>query len=88
MNSDQTTTSVESNEVTFIDFPVIFKVFMKPAFDMEILKEAGYPTLSHYFLGITGSTGSVAFIGWNGVGEFAEQNLTVSGDKNIITFLE
>ena len=59
-----TQTSLGETKLDMIDFPVLFKVCFKPGFDIEKLKEAGYGSITNYFVGKSKYNRSV--FGWAG----------------------
>ena len=64
LNPSQTISHTSIENVTVEDFPVIFKVCIKPGFDDEALQEAGYESTFEYFLGK--SRYNQSLYGWAG----------------------
>ena len=63
--SPSTTIShLEERSLDSIDFPVLFKICIKPAFHTSELYKAGYENIWHYFLGQSRYNKSV--FGWGG----------------------
>ena len=63
--SPSTTIShLEERNLDSIDFPVLFKICIKPAFNNSELYKAGYKNIWHYFLGQSRYNESV--FGWGG----------------------
>ena len=53
----------ESWEVRSKGFPFLFKIRTEPGYDAAYMKSVGYPSLQHYFLGMSRK---YHFIGWTG----------------------
>ena len=64
MASEQTTNTMALNKMTLDDFPLLFKIFVKPAFNTELLNNAGYDHIATYFFG---TNSDHKFVGWNGL---------------------
>ena len=63
--SPSTTIShLEERSLDSIDFPVLFKICIKPAFHTSELYKAGYENIWHYFMGQSRYNKSV--FGWGG----------------------
>ena len=60
----ETLSHMEERDFNGIEFPVLFKICIKPAFDIEELKKAGYSSIWSYFMGRSMYNGSV--FGWGG----------------------
>ena len=77
VSSDQTTFTEEDVTLSSVPFPVVFKIYVLPAFNMAALIEAGYDDdIYTYYEGID-SEKNQKFIGWKG----QQENGTVSGKK-------
>ena len=64
LHPTQTTTSIEEKELK--ELPLIFKICVKPGFDVEELRKEGYDGIYEYFLGKSRYS-SIAY-GWSGHG--------------------
>ena len=60
----QTLTRIEKKDLHGIPFPVLFKICIKPGFDRDELRNAGYKHAGRYFLGESRFNSSV--VGWAG----------------------
>jgi hypothetical protein len=59
-----TVTSTVNRNLSDIDFPVLFKICIKPGFNDTALREVGYNNSFDYFLGISKYNRSL--LGWAG----------------------
>ena len=64
MYPDHTVSRIFRRNLTVKDFPVVFKICMKPGFDKEALNETGYDNVFSYFLGVSRHNNSL--LGWAG----------------------
>ena len=72
-------TLVEKKDLTEIDFPIVFKICVKPGFNISALEEAGYRTNLGplgYFLGA--SAYNLSYHGWAGHSPTAEVQASVA----------
>ena len=60
----QKTTDVTEKKLDDIEFPIIFKICIKPGFNNTAFKEEGYSDITDYFLGRSRFNSSV--YGWAG----------------------
>ena len=77
MNPSQTISSASQKQLADLEFPVIFKICIKPAFDDEELNKAGYSSSYDYFLGCSKYDGHL--LGWAGHTEDGRAVSNVSG---------
>ena len=52
LHPDETISSTEQKMLSEISFPAIFRICIKPAFNLTALQEAGYSSSWHYFAGL------------------------------------
>ena len=60
----ETVSHLEETSLNSIQFPVLFKICIKPAFNMQELNKAGYESIWAYFIGQSKYNKSV--YGWAG----------------------
>ena len=60
----QKTADITEKKLDDIEFPIIFKICVKPGFNISALKEEGYSGISVYFLGRSRFNSSL--YGWAG----------------------
>ena len=66
LNPSETFTKYQETPLDQIDFPIIFKICLKPALNLTLLQSAGYKTIKTYFLGR--SWHNTSLYGWAGHG--------------------
>jgi hypothetical protein len=59
-----TNTVVEQRDLHHMDFPLVFKICIKPGFNVTAVREMGYKTIYYYFTGTSWYNDSV--VGWAG----------------------
>ena len=64
INPRATVSNMEEKSLDNIDFPVVFKICIKPAFNISELYRVGYASIWEYFIGQSRHNGSV--FGWGG----------------------
>ena len=64
ISPQETVSHLEEKNLGEIDFPVLFKICIKPSFDMKELYEVGYSSIWSYFMGQSRHNKSV--FGWGG----------------------
>ena len=64
INPRATVSQMEEKSLDNIDFPVVFKICIKPAFNISELYRVGYASIWEYFIGQSRHNGSV--FGWGG----------------------
>ena len=64
MYPEHTVSRIFRKNLTIQEFPVVFKICIKPGFDKEALKETGYENVFSYFWGI--SQYNKSLLGWAG----------------------
>ena len=64
INPSQTETHMEEKKLDDIEFPVLFKICIKPAFNIKELKATGYWNIWGYFIGQSIHNDSI--FGWAG----------------------
>ena len=64
MYPDHTVRRIFKKNLTVQDFPVVFKICIKPGFDKKPLKESGYKNVFSYFQGVSQYNNSL--LGWAG----------------------
>lgn len=69
------TTDITEKQLKNLQFPIMFKICMKPGFNTTALKEEGYAGISEYFLGRSRFNSSV--YGWAGHSNTSEARSTV-----------
>jgi hypothetical protein len=47
----ETITTTEKKDISEIDFPLDFKICLKPGFNQSALREVGYEDVTDYFIG-------------------------------------
>ena len=81
----ETVSHFEEKILDDIEFPVLFKICIKPSFDLEELKKAGYESIWKYFIGQ--SRHNQSLYGWAGHTEDGNITGSVKGwyciSKNI-----
>ena len=81
VNPTQTVTSTVRKNLSDMDFPVLFKICIKPGFNTTALKEVGYAGEWEYFAGISRYNSSL--VGWAGHGEDGRAVSNVTGEKTM-----
>ena len=74
----ETVSHVEERTLDGIEFPVLFKICIKPAFDIKELDKAGYSSIWHYFIGQSKYNASI--FGWAG---HAQDGRTIGSVKGV-----
>ena len=64
ISPSETVSHLEEINLDSIDFPILFKICIKPAFHTSELYEAGYKNIWYYFIGQSRFNKSV--FGWGG----------------------
>ena len=64
LNPSETFTKYQETPLDQIDFPIIFKICLKPALNLTFLHSVGYKTIKTYFLGRSKHNNSL--YGWGG----------------------
>ena len=64
IHPSDTVSRVVERKLNSIEFPVLFKICVKPAFDIKKLEEVGYENIWKYFLGRSKYNSSL--FGWGG----------------------
>ena len=72
-----TVSHLEERSLDSIQFPVLFKICIKPAFNMEELNKAGYESIWSYFIGQSKYNKSA--FGWAGHTKDGHTNGSVEG---------
>ena len=84
IHPSQTVSSTKQTQLADVSFPVVFKICIKPAYNMKQLNEAGYNSGWDYFLGCSKHNGFL--MGWAGHTQDGEVVSNVSGG-NFLTFI-
>ena len=85
----ETSTKLSERKLDDLDFPVLFKICLNPAFNEDKIKEVGYYSLWSYFTGKgrwRNSNGSAVY-GWAGHWENGSTISSVKGEPPIFLFL-
>ena len=69
------TTDITEKKLEDLEFPIVFKVCLKPGFNITALKEEGYESFSGYFTGQSRYNKSI--YGWAGHTETFQSKSTV-----------
>ena len=77
INPSQTISSMEEKSLDSIEFPALFKICIKPAFNIAELRKAGYKSIWAYFLGQ--SRYNKSLYGWGGHYKNGSSIATVAG---------
>ena len=72
------TTEISNANLSDFEFPVVFKVCLKPGFNSTYLKEEGYNGISGYFVGESKFNSSL--VGWAGHNNDSGVTGTVQGE--------
>ena len=64
IHPSQTVTSTVRKNLSDVDFPVLFKICIKPGFNLTALQEVGYASTWEYFTGQSRYNSSL--VGWAG----------------------
>ena len=75
INPVQKTTDITEKKLNDMKFPIIFKICMKPGFNVAALKKEGYASVTDYFLGQSRYNSSI--YGWAGHTNTSETRGTV-----------
>ena len=81
INPLETVSHIEEMSLDNIDFPVVFKICIKPAFNISELNHAGYNSIWGYFKGQSMHNASV--YGWGGHFKNGTSIGTVEGEELI-----
>ena len=79
LNPSQTISQTKIENVTLENFPVLFRICIKPGFDDEALQDAGYENAFKYFVGQ--SRYNLTLYGWAGHTEEGGIVTNVTGGK-------
>ena len=74
----KTSSRLEERKLDDIEFPILFKICLNPAYDLQKLKDVGYISLWKYFVG-TSDRASRKTYGWAGINENGTKYATVAG---------
>ena len=74
----KTSSRLEERKLDDIEFPILFKICLNPAFDLQKLKNVGYSSLWRYFAGISDRASGKTY-GWAGTNEDGTKYATVAG---------
>ena len=66
LNPSETFTKYQETPLDQIDFPIIFKICLKPSLNLTLLHSLGYKNIKMYFLGRSKHNASI--YGWGGHG--------------------
>ena len=80
IHPSQTISSTKQKQLAEIDFPLVFKICIKPAYNAEQLNRAGYSSAWDYFVGCSKYNGYL--MGWAGHTEDGKAVSNVSGCIN------
>ena len=75
INPVQKTTDITEKKLNDMKFPIIFKICMKPGFNVAALNREGYASITDYFLGQSRYNSSI--YGWAGHTNTSETRNTV-----------
>ena len=79
----ETSTRFSERKLDAIDFPILFKICINPAFDEEKLQQFGYSSLWSYFKGKSSwSNKKKKMYGWSGHSENGSMVSSVKGTMN------
>ena len=85
----ETSTRFSERKLDAIDFPILFKICINPAFDDEKLKQFGYSSLWYYFEGRSRwSNKKKRIYGWSGHIENGSTVSSVQGNITVYEYLE
>ena len=82
IHPSQTVTSTQRENLSDIDFPVVFKICIKPGFNTTALTEVGYDNAWDYFEGTSRHNSSL--VGWAGHKKNGMAFSNVTGQTNIV----
>ena len=74
----KTSSRLEERKLDDIEFPILFKICLNPAFDLQKLKNVGYSSLWRYFVGKSDRASRKTY-GWAGINEDGTKYATVAG---------
>ena len=77
ISPSQTVSNTEEKKLDDIEFPVLFKMCIKPSFNLDELQATGYQNIWNYFIGQSMHNGSL--FGWAGHTEDGEVFGSVKG---------
>ena len=84
----ETSTRLSERKLDDLDFPVLFKICLNPAFNENYIKEVGYYSLWSYFIGKgrwRNSNGGAVY-GWAGHWENGSTISSIQGEPPILLF--
>ena len=83
----KTSSRLEERKLDDVDFPILFKICLNPAFDLQKLKDVGYRSLWKYFVG-TSDRASRKTYGWAGINENGTRYATVAGISYVYIYYD
>ena len=82
INPNTLKTTIAQKSLADMDFPLVFKLCVKPGYDLEGLNALGYGDIFDYFKGLTGDNDD--FVGWAGKDDL----LNATGKRQSVLFDE
>ena len=83
----KTSSRLEERKLDDVDFPILFKICLNPAYDLQKLKDVGYISLWKYFVG-TSDRASRKTYGWAGINENGTRYATVAGISYVYIYYD
>ena len=83
----KTSSRLEERKLDDIEFPILFKICLNPAYDLQKLKDVGYRSLWKYFTG-TSDRASRKTYGWAGINENGTRYATVAGISYVYIYYD